>query len=238
MKLEQALQKVYRDNIRIIEDPTALAETALEFQQIMMMYEAGIKQITTKLEILNCEFHTRSNRNPIEAVKSRIKEPKSIVEKMHKRGYPITLKAMTENIQDIAGVRITCPFISDIYEVASMLTSQDDIFLLSLKDYIKHPKDNGYRSLHLVVRTPVFFSDRKEDIVVEIQIRTIAMDFWASLEHQINYKKNNGLNPELLAELKDCAEVIAETDRRMEKIAGQIPEIKSQAGNVFVKGRH
>ena len=222
MKLEQALQKVYRDNIRIIEDPTALAETALEFQQIMMMYEAGIKQITTKLEILNCEFHTRSNRNPIETVKSRIKEPKSIVEKMHKRGYPITLKAMTENIQDIAGVRITCPFISDIYEVASMLTSQDDIFLLSLKDYIKHPKDNGYRSLHLVVRTPVFFSDRKEDIVVEIQIRTIAMDFWASLEHQMKYKQDIK-NPQLIVrELKRCADELASCDVSMQTIRNLI----------------
>lgn len=226
MKIGKDLEKVYRDNVALIGNPEAMAETAMEFQQIMVMYKAGIKQITTKLEILNTELCAGKSRSPIDTIKSRIKEPASIVEKLRKKGCPISLASMTQNLQDIAGVRVTCPFIADIYEIAAMLTNQEDIFLISMKDYIKNPKENGYRSLHLVVRTPVYFSDRKEDIVVEIQIRTIAMDFWASLEHQINYKNHNKPSPEMLKELKECADIIAETDKRMERLARKAPGVK------------
>lgn len=223
MDFNKGLEKAYKDNVALIRSPETMVETAMEFQQIMVMYKAGIKQITTKLEILNSELCTGKNRSPIDTIKSRIKEPSSIVEKLRKKACPLSLASMTENLQDIAGVRVTCPFISDIYEIAAMLTNQEDISLISMKDYIKNPKENGYRSLHLVVSTPVYFSHRKEDIVVEIQIRTIAMDFWASLEHQINYKNNHKPSSEMLKELKDCADIIAQTDERMERLARKVP---------------
>ncbi|WP_303620578.1 GTP pyrophosphokinase family protein, partial [Hungatella hathewayi] len=172
----------------LVQVPDPLLEQAYQFQEAMMMYTCAIREIKTKLEVLNDELSVRNSRNPIEMVKSRVKKPLSIVEKLQRRGLPITMESMMENLDDVAGIRVICSFLDDIYAVADMLTRQDDVHIIAIKDYIRHPKDNGYRSYHMIVEIPVFFSDRKKWMRVEVQIRTIAMDFWASLDHQLKYK--------------------------------------------------
>ena len=162
---------------------------AFQFQEIMMIYESAIKQIETKLEILNKEYKVTGRRNPIETVKSRIKSPESIANKLIKRNLPVTFESMTANLHDIAGVRVICPYISDIYTVRDILLKQPDIKKIEEKDYIASPKDSGYRSLHVVVETPVYLSNTEHHIKVEIQLRTIAMDFWASLEHELRSRR-------------------------------------------------
>ena len=156
-----------------------------KFQELMMMYRCAIREVQTKMEVLNDEFQTRRKRNPIDTIRSRIKSPSSIYEKLERRGFEKSLSSIMNNLNDVAGVRVVCPFISDIYEVANMLTSQDDIEVMEVKDYIKNPKANGYRSLHYVIIVPIYLSSGKEYMKVEVQIRTIAMNFWASLEHQM-----------------------------------------------------
>ena len=181
-----------------------------------MMYSCAIREVKTKLEVLNDELSVRNQRNPIEMIKSRVKKPVSIVEKLHRKNLPISLNSMIHHLDDVAGIRVICSFVDDIYTVARMLVSQDDIRVIAVKDYISNPKDNGYRSYHLIVEVPVFFSDRKKDMRVEVQIRTMAMDFWASLDHQLKYKKDIGdAADEISEELRKCAEVIAKTDRHM-----------------------
>lgn len=187
-----------------------------------MMYQCAIQEVTTKLDVLNNEMSVRKNRNPIESVKYRIKKPKSIAEKLIRYGKPISVESVIENLNDVAGVRVICSFIDDIYTIADMLVRQDDITLLAVKDYIKNPKENGYRSYHMIVGIPVFFSDKKQIMKVEVQIRTMAMDFWASLEHHVKYKKNVENADEISAELKACADVIAETDLKMQSIGKKI----------------
>ena len=157
-------------------------------------------------------------------MKNRIKSPKSIVEKLSRKGFPLTKDSARQNLDDIAGVRIVCPYIEDIYTIKKLLQAQDDVQFTRITDYIANPKPNGYRSLHLIVKVPVFFSDHKEMVKVEVQIRTIAMDFWASLEHQIRYKAVNAANiPENIAnELKECADTIAETDIKMQNIHNEM----------------
>lgn len=192
---------------------------AAQFKEMMMMYRCAIKEIRTKIEVLSEEFQVNSQRNPIGTIKSRIKEPMSIFEKAERKHLGLSFESIMENMNDIAGIRVICPFIEDIYAVAEMLTNQDDIRMLKIKDYIQHPKDNGYRSLHIVVEVPIFLSDRKEYVKVEVQIRTIAMDFWASLEHQIHYKKcKTDEDERIVAELKECADTIYDTDKKMENI--------------------
>ena len=164
--------------------PEDLLNQAREFQEAIMMYSCAIREVKTKLEVLNDELSIRNQRNPIEMIKSRVKKPMSIVEKLHRRNLPVNLDSMINHLDDVAGIRVICSFVDDIYNVARMLVSQDDIRVIAVKDYIEHPKPNGYRSYHLIVEVPVFFSDRKKDMRVEVQIRTIAMDFWASLDHQ------------------------------------------------------
>lgn len=186
------------------------------------MYRGAIREIQTKLEVLNDEFSTRYQRNPISFIKSRIKSPESIIKKLHTRGYEVSLESIAENLHDVAGIRVICSFIDDIYEVAQMLTKQDDVTLIETKDYIQNPKPNGYRSLHLILEVPVFFSDRKQPMKVEVQIRTIAMDFWASLDHQLRYKKDIENASQISADLKDCADIISATDQRMQIIKYQI----------------
>ena len=182
-----------------------------EFRQMMMMYSCAIKEIKTKLQVLNDELSIKRQRNPIEFIKTRVKQPDSIASKLRRKGYPVTVQSVFENLSDVAGVRVICAFIDDIYKVADMLTAQDDIELIKRKDYIKNPKMNGYRSLHLIIEVPVFFSDHKEQIRVEVQIRTIAMDFWASLEHQLKYKKDIDDAESIMYELRACADVINRT---------------------------
>lgn len=200
------------------EDDKGILEREARFNQIMMMYSCGIREVTTKLEILNDDLKARYQRNPIHSIKSRIKSPVSIAKKLKKKKIPVCVESIQDNLNDVAGVRVICSFIDDIYTITEMLTSQTDITLVKLKDYIEHPKPNGYRSLHLIIEVPVFFADRMRPMRVEVQIRTIAMDYWASLDHQLRYKKDD-LDEQVLAEmerkLKHCADVISDTDMEM-----------------------
>lgn len=200
-----------------------------ELTRFMMSYKFALDEVYTKIDILKQEFSYIHEYNPIEHVKSRIKSPESIVKKMYKRGYPMTTASIKENIFDIAGIRITCSFISDIYEISSMLQRQKDVKVLEYKDYIKSPKPNGYQSLHLIIQVPVFMSDREEHVCVEVQIRTIAMDFWASLEHKIYYKYNKEVPRRLLDELKEAAESATLLDQKMQKIHNEMKEFKDSA---------
>lgn len=207
----------------IVPVPDIWLHRAKEFQQVMMMYACAIREVRTKLEVLNDELSVKNQRNPIEMIKSRVKKPMSIVEKLRRRGLEVSLESMTKNLDDVAGVRIICSFLDDIYEVAEMLVRQDDVNVIAVKDYIKNPKPNGYRSYHMIIEVPVFFSDSKKFMRVEVQIRTIAMDFWASLDHQLKYKKavidDDGT---ISHELKECADVIADTDEKMLRIRKRI----------------
>ncbi|MFV0393457.1 MAG: GTP pyrophosphokinase family protein [Coprobacillaceae bacterium] len=193
-----------------------------EFMQLRQVYSAGIKEIRTKLEILDDEFKARYDHNPIHNMEYRLKSPRSLMEKASKKNIPLTLNAITKTITDIAGVRVICNYIQDIYKIADLLTSQDDITIIKCKDYIKNPKPNGYCSLHLVLEVPIFLADRKQPIPVEIQIRTIAMDFWASLEHELKYKSSNNITYEMQEELLECANTITSLDLKMQMIHNQV----------------
>ncbi len=185
------------------------------WKTIMFLYNAALKEVATKLEILNDEFHHVHQYNPIEHIKTRIKTPESIVKKLKKNGYETSIENMVKYINDIAGVRLICSFTSDIYRLAEMLGNQNDLKVLSIKDYIKNPKDSGYKSYHMLVAVPVFLSDSVVETKVEIQIRTIAMDFWASLEHKIYYKFEGNAPDNISQDLKECADMVAALDDRM-----------------------
>ncbi len=195
-----------------------------ESKRLMTYYNCALLEIETKFRVLNQQFSLEQEHNPIETIKTRLKSPESIFEKMRRKNLPLKVEAIEENLNDVAGIRVICPFINDIYCLADCLLQQDDVTLIERKDYIKNPKENGYRSLHLIVETPIFLQDEKKMMKVEVQLRTIAMDFWASLEHRMRYKKN--LNAELSkmlsTELKDCAETSAGLDIRMGKIKDMI----------------
>lgn len=207
----------------LVQVPEVWISQARQFQQVMMRYTCAIREVKTKLEVLNDELSVKNQRNPIELIKSRVKKPVSIVEKLQRRGYEVSLDSMVKNLDDVAGIRIICSFLDDIYEVAHMLIRQDDVKVIAVKDYIKNPKPNGYRSYHMIIEIPVFFSDSKQPIRVEVQIRTIAMDFWASLDHELKYKKSFiDDNGEISEELKKCAVVISETDEKMLEIRKRI----------------
>lgn len=210
-----------------IEIPEGFLNEAVRFREIMMMYTCAIREVKTKLEVLNDDLAIKNQRNPIQMIKSRVKKPASIMEKLKRRGYPLTIQSIVENLDDVAGVRVICSFLDDIYTVAEMLARQDDVKVLMVKDYIRCPKVNGYRSYHMIIEIPVYFSDRKQNIRVEVQIRTIAMDFWASLDHQMKYKKNLDDSGEISEELRECAETIAQTDVRMLNIRKKIEERES-----------
>ena len=202
-----------------------LMEQMFKFIELEHLYESAIREVKTKLEILDSEFRTKFSYNPIHHIEDRLKSPQSILEKLRRKGVPFNVEAARANLNDIAGVRVICNYIEDIYSVADLLTAQDDVTLIKRKDYIKEPKPNGYRSLHLVIETPVYLSDSKELVNVEVQIRTIAMDFWASLEHELKYKTDTDVSAELAAQLKDCAETIAATDIKMQQIYQTLKEI-------------
>ena len=202
---------------KTLSNPDNVYKIAIQFQQIMMIYESATKQLETKLDILNKENKVTGRRNPIETVKTRIKSPQSIVGKLEKKHLPFNFESMTKNLNDIAGIRVICPYISDIYKVRDILLKQPDISLIEEKDYIKDPKESGYRSLHLVVEVPVYLSETTHNVKVEIQLRTIAMDFWASLEHELHYKTSTKVPESVRRELFRVAETIAMTDREMEE---------------------
>ena len=196
------------------------------FNRMMMIYNGAIREVKTKLQVLNDELSMTRNRNPIEFIETRIKTPDSIATKLKKKELPLTVESVRENLNDVAGVRVICAFLDDIYQVAQMLEAQDDVVVIKTKDYIKKPKKNGYRSLHLIVEVPVFFSEGKERVRVEVQIRTIAMDFWASLEHSVKYKKNVKDAEDIVYELRACADVINRTDIHMQSIRDKIAYIE------------
>lgn len=196
------------------------------YNSMLLMYRCGIKEVQTKLEILNEEFKAKAKRNPIEYIKSRVKSIDSIVEKLQRKNLPLTSASAQENLMDIAGVRVICAFVDDIYRVARMFEQQDDITIICVKDYIRNPKPNGYRSYHVVVEVPVFFSTHVEPVRVEVQIRTIAMDFWATLEHDLYYKEKDVNSEELYSRLKKCADTITETDVEMQKIRYMVDNLQ------------
>ncbi|NIL76451.1 GTP pyrophosphokinase family protein [Rhodococcus sp. B10] len=198
-----------------------------EFTRFMMAYKFGIDELMTKINILKEEFTHIHRYSPIEHVGSRLKTPESIITKARRKKCPLTLDDIRNTIVDIAGIRITCSFISDTYRIADMLSNQTDVTVLGVKDYIANPKPNGYKSLHLIVEIPVFMSDRVQPVPVEIQIRTIAMDFWASLEHKIFYKYDGTIPTPLLDELTDAAESANRLDVTMERLHDEVAEIKS-----------
>lgn len=198
--------------------------TLEKLKRLMSYYRCAIMEIETKFRVLDEQFSLRHERNPIDTIKSRLKSPESILEKLNRRGYPKTLSSVESNLTDIAGVRVICSFKDDIYMLADCLLKQDDVKLIAAKDYIKNPKPNGYRSLHLIVETPIYLQDGKRQMKVEVQLRTIAMEFWANLEHKLRYKKN--LPPELAAatakRLYDCAERSALLDDEMQRVRAAI----------------
>lgn len=198
------------------------------WKEAMLDYNSALKQIETKLDILNDEFQHIHRYNPIEHIKARIKTPESIVKKLRRYGLEFTLDNMEKAVNDIAGVRITCSFTSDIFRLADMIRDQKDIRVLSTKDYITTPKPSGYRSYHMIVSVPVYFSDRIKEVKVEIQIRTVAMDFWASLEHKIHYKFEGKAPQHIKDELIECSKMIADLDAKMLSLNEEILEIEAQ----------
>lgn len=212
-------------HINTMENQIKNYEGVDSWTTIILLYKAALKEIETKLEILNDEFQHVHRYNPIEHIKSRIKTPESIVKKLKRRGYDSTVENMVKYVNDIAGVRVTCSFTSDIYRIADMLASQADIRVLSTKDYIKNPKESGYKSYHMIISVPIYLSDGAVDTKVEIQIRTVAMDFWASLEHKINYKFSDNVPEHIKRDLRSCAEMVSDLDAKMMDLNEQVQEL-------------
>lgn len=198
------------------------------WKEVQLIYNSALKQISTKLEILNDEFQHVHRYNPIEHIKSRIKTPESIVKKLKKHGYESTIDNMVQYVNDIAGIRVICSFTSDIYQIAEMISNQSDIKVISVKDYIVNPKASGYKSYHMLVTVPVYLSDRIADTKVEIQIRTVAMDFWASLEHKIHYKFEGNAPEHIKEQLVECAQMVSALDARMLSLNEEIQHIEQQ----------
>lgn len=222
----------------LLTQANTLLDTMLDFKDLMLSYSAAIQLLRTRMEILDREFSLRYQRNPINHIETRLKSQTSIMEKMGRKGIPITRENIEENLYDIAGVRVICSYVDDIYLLADALIGQGDIELVERKDYIANPKPNGYRSLHLVVRVPVHFSDSVKPVYAEIQIRTIAMDFWASLEHQIKYKRAVRDPERIISQLKECADVISRTDLMMQSIRKEMDEAqpeKTEAEQIYEK---
>lgn len=191
---------------------------SVSFMRLMNYYKCAIMEIETKFKVLNQEYSEEFARNPISNIQSRVKRLPSIMDKLERKGHPKTLKSVEENLNDIAGVRVICAFPEDVYTLADTFLKQDDITLIEKKDYIENPKKNGYRSLHLIVSIPIFLAQGKREMKVEVQLRTIAMDFWASLEHQLRYKKDVCFTKEMEQELFECAEISAALDVRMDSL--------------------
>lgn len=213
-----------------VERLLRLTDQADAFQTLMMKYDCALSEVRTKLDVLNKELSLRNNRNPFESIKSRIKTPVSIYEKMKKKGVDFSISNIEENLSDIAGIRVICSFVDDIYMLADCLKHQDDIILIQEKDYIAKPKASGYRSLHLILEVPIFLTQEKQFMKVEVQFRTIAMDFWASLEHKMKYKKDIEAAETISDDLRFSADLINQLDRRMQQIRERIDESRAQDG--------
>ena len=203
--------------------PNDVFDKTRPYVELIMRYNCAMLEVKTKLDVLNNQLSLVNDRNPFESINCRIKSPKSIIEKLKRKNFPLTVESIEKNLNDVAGVRVICSFPEDIYMLAHRLSSQDDINVIEVKDYIKNPKKNGYRSLHLIIEIPIFLIDEKKYMRVEVQFRTIAMDFWASLEHKVRYKRENSeQDDEIYEELKACAEEISRLDIRMQEIRNKI----------------
>ncbi len=217
------------NEMTMIDGVAALSENfdkakkfAEDFSTLMAYYRCAMMEIETKLNVLNEEYSLQYDRNPISTIKTRLKSPLSMKEKLQRKGMPVNIESIESTLNDVAGVRVICSFPQDVYSIAQALLKQDDITLLEKKDYIENPKPNGYRSLHLIVTVPIFLAKEKRIMKVEVQLRTIAMDFWASLEHQLRYKKDAEFTEEMAQELSECATLSAQLDARMDKLRSEI----------------
>ena len=211
-------------------DPAALElfENFQDYLALQHLYQAALKQLQIKFEVLNDEFQVRSGRSPIHHIESRLKSTASIIAKLQNRNYAVTLDSAKQNINDIAGIRVVCSYIVDVYAVAEMLLRQSDVRLVQTQDYIQHPNFNGYRSLHLDIQIPIYLSDHTEHVNVEVQLRTVAMDFWASLEHDLRYKSQKDIPARISQEMWDAAQAIASIDRQMQAIYKEIQALPNK----------
>lgn len=207
-----------QDSLRVFRQNMA------QLRRLMTYYRCAMMEVETKFKVLNEQFSLENDHNHIESIRTRLKSMDSIIGKLHRRGLPLSVDSIEENLNDVAGVRVICPFVDDIYVLVDCLLRQDDVELTQIKDYIKHPKENGYRSLHLIVTTPIFLQDETRRMRVEVQLRTIAMDFWASLEHQLRYKKDipSAIAAKLSRDLGECADISAMLDQRMQDIKNSL----------------
>ena len=212
------------DNISTLFHTTKLDD----YRRLMTYYRCAIMEIETKFNVLNEEFSLQYDRNPIESIKSRLKTPQSIAQKLKRKGLDLTVESVEKNLGDVAGLRVVCSFPEDVYMLADALLSQDDIRLITKRDYIEHPKENGYRSLHLIIEVPIFLAEEKRLMKAEIQLRTIAMDFWASLEHKLRYKNDVEIDKNISDELRLCAEISAHLDLKMDSLRKLIENSKSK----------
>ena len=224
MEMEMETESFFLDTVAKphTEEREKIAQIFYEFIELTHLYESAVETVKTQLNIYDSEFSIKFKRNPIHSIESRVKSPQSIIEKLQRKGLTPSAKSAQANLMDIAGVRVVCYYIDDIYAIAELLSVRDDYKVVKIKDYIKNPKPSGYRSLHMIVMIPVYLATSRHEIPVEIQIRTIAMDFWAALEHQLHYKTNVVVPPELKTELKEIADTISDTDMRMQAIYDQI----------------
>ena len=211
-------------------DPMLYSDDPDGWNTVIFLYNSALKEVGTKLEILNDEFQHVHNYNPIEYIKSRVKQPVSIVKKLRRHNLPVTTENMVKHINDVAGIRIVCSFTSDIYKLAEMIGRQTDLTVVSVKDYIRHPKKSGYKSYHMLVTVPIFMTDRVVDTKVEIQIRTIAMDFWASLEHKIYYKFEGNAPEYISRDLRECADIVSMLDEKMLSLNQAVKEAVQENG--------
>lgn len=218
---EQLKNDIYEYNARKKESQEFIEWTekrGAEFRRLMSYYRCAIKEVETKFQVLDEEFSLQKDRNPISGIKSRLKSVPSIAEKLKRKNIPPTLESIEENLNDVAGIRVICSFVQDVYKLSDAFLKQDDIKLIEIKDYIKNPKPNGYRSLHLIIEVPIFLEKEKRQMKVEIQLRTIAMDCWASLEHQLRYKKGVEFSEEMQNSLLNCAKISMEMDKEMDEL--------------------
>lgn len=228
--MEQAKEEIITNVVLSDEFRNRMQENFLPMESLMAYYRCALMEVETKFRVLNEQFSLQYDRNPIESIKTRVKSMDSILEKVKRKNIPFSLESIEANLYDIAGVRVVCSFTEDIYLLADCLLSQDDITLIERKDYIQNPKPSGYRSLHLIIEVPIFLENEKRPMKVEVQLRTIAMDFWASLEHKLRYKKNipESEAEELAKELTECARVSASLDQKMEEIRDRIEKSQNK----------
>jgi len=230
VQMQQAVEKLVKNRLMSDEFLDFVQENTKPLDTLMAYYRCAIMEVETKFKVLNEQFSLEYDRNPIESIKSRVKSLDSIIKKVRRKDIMLTLDAIEQNINDIAGIRVICSFPEDIYLLADCLLQQDDIRLIEKKDYIENPKPNGYRSLHLIVSVPIFLQNEKREMKVEVQLRTIAMDFWASLEHKVRYKKNIPASEteRLAKELTECAVISADLDQRMQDIRTRLAQAEQQ----------